>query len=205
MNALSSLTPLLSVAIFCAAGRSFDRLENRFRSISAFKVAISVDFLCVEALDYMHNAGILAKDDVQDLASKLETSPKPYGWLNVFRSHIDKSMRIISGKGLHLQRSQFDTKRTPSILENNGMWCFQVAESSYINYQSEEAYRFGRRGYSLDQFDQKGIIVYIASMVDLNLKTELFFLGKCLLIYYLYHRNVLIFYLLYYKICITQS
>ena len=52
------------------------------------------------------------------------------------------------------------------------------AEYKYDQHFSEEAYRLSRHAYTLDPFDPRGLLVYIASMVDLNLKTELFYLSK---------------------------
>ena len=51
------------------------------------------------------------------------------------------------------------------------------AEYSFNHQQVEEAYRLSRHAYTIDPFDSRGLTVYIASMVELKLKTELFYLG----------------------------
>jgi hypothetical protein len=86
VQALSTTIDMnLVSALFCAAGRSFDRLDNRMRSVTAFKVALILDVCCVEALDYMDQSGILAKEDAEDLSLKLPICPKELEWVNAYR------------------------------------------------------------------------------------------------------------------------
>ena len=51
------------------------------------------------------------------------------------------------------------------------------AERLYDNQYPAEAYRLARQAYVLDPFDSKGLLVYVAAMVQLQLTTELFYLG----------------------------
>lgn len=52
------------------------------------------------------------------------------------------------------------------------------AEYMYSNQHHEEAYRLARQAYSIDPHDWRGNLIYVATMVDLGLKNELFYLGK---------------------------
>ena len=51
------------------------------------------------------------------------------------------------------------------------------AEQLYEAQCPEEAHRVARQAYAIDQYDSRGVLIYIACMVDLGLKTELFYLG----------------------------
>ena len=51
------------------------------------------------------------------------------------------------------------------------------AEQLFDNQYPAAAYRLARQAYVLDPFDSKGLLVYVAAMVELQLTTELFYLG----------------------------
>ncbi len=52
------------------------------------------------------------------------------------------------------------------------------AEYSYeVQHHSVEAYRLSRAAYTIDPFNAHGLVLYVSSMVDLGMKTELFYLG----------------------------
>jgi len=62
----------------------------------------------------------------------------------------------------------------------NALWLVHKAEYCYEQlHNSVESYRLSRLAYGMDPFNEAGLLLYIASMLDLNIKTELFYLGKC--------------------------
>ena len=64
----------------------------------------------------------------------------------------------------------------------NALWLVHKAEYCYEQlHNSVESYRLSRLAYGMDPFNEAGLLLYIASMLDLNIKTELFYLGKCAL------------------------
>jgi anaphase-promoting complex subunit 6 len=54
----------------------------------------------------------------------------------------------------------------------------QQAEYLYSQQHQEEAYRIARQAYAIDPYDWRGNLIYVATMVDLGLKNELFYLGE---------------------------
>ena len=61
----------------------------------------------------------------------------------------------------------------------NALWLVKKAEHCFERLQhSAEAYRLSRMAYGLDPFCEAGLLLYIAAMLDLGIKTELFYLGK---------------------------
>lgn len=64
---------------------------------------------------------------------------------------------------------------SPSI---SALSLVKQAEYMYSNQHHEEAYRLARHAYSIDPYDWRGIIIYVATMVNLGLKNELFYLGN---------------------------
>lgn len=70
----------------------------------------------------------------------------------------------------------------------------QQAEYLYRQQHHEEAYRLARQAYSIDPYDWRGNLIYVATMVDLGLKNELFYLGESSLVSRLslsHHRSAL--------------
>jgi hypothetical protein len=65
----------------------------------------------------------------------------------------------------------------PSSVPVSAMALVQQAEFMYSHQHHEEAYRLARQAYSIDPYDSRGNLIYIATMVDLGLKNELFYLG----------------------------
>lgn len=59
----------------------------------------------------------------------------------------------------------------------SSIWLFRRAEHALDRQQYEDAYRLARAAYTRDPFFERGLFVYIAAMVELSLKTELFYLG----------------------------
>ena len=73
------------IALLFYAGKCFDKLENRSRSATIFRIAAAMDILCVEAIDYPSQNGISIKDDIgtfltEDLAVNSESD-----WIVCYR------------------------------------------------------------------------------------------------------------------------
>ena len=60
---------------------------------------------------------------------------------------------------------------------SNAEWMARQAEQLYDNMRPDEAYVLARTAYTTDPFDSRGLLVYIACLLELKLKTELFYLG----------------------------
>ena len=56
-------------------------------------------------------------------------------------------------------------------------WLARRAEHLYERRRTEEAYRLARQAYTADPYDARGLLVYVACLADLAMKTELFYLG----------------------------
>jgi tetratricopeptide (TPR) repeat protein len=67
--------------------------------------------------------------------------------------------------------------RNTVVDARSAAWLVQVSEYHFENRQVETAYQLARQSYLMDAYNTRGLTVYIATMVELNLKTELFYLG----------------------------
>jgi hypothetical protein len=60
---------------------------------------------------------------------------------------------------------------------SSAMVLVRKAEKFFDRSYFSDAYRLARQAYIVDPFDEDGLVVYIGSMVELGLKTELFYLS----------------------------
>ena len=174
----------LFAGLFHIAGRCFDMLENRPRAVKCFHAAIDIDVACVESIDYMIQNSLLSRQDISALLNRKLNFGGEKSWLRAFHQYLladsaesDSMLRMALWECPSESTGPNAASNLPSSFPSSTTWLVQNAEYLYDNYQSEEAYRLSRQAYSLDPFNNRGLLIYIASMVDLNLKTELFYLG----------------------------
>ncbi|CAM9179956.1 unnamed protein product, partial [Ectocarpus fasciculatus] len=164
-NCETEINPISS--IFTVAGRCMDMLENRPKAQLMLTVALRIDALCTEALAYLLQHGLVGQREKISLVEGAVASSvnRKLDWLETYY------------KGLLMQGG-----RVASANERKGQLnattLAQQAEYMYSRCRPEEAYRLAREAYIIDPFDWNGgVLVYIVSMVELGLKTELFYLG----------------------------
>ena len=89
-----------------------------------------------------------------------------------YTGNLNHSHRVLLSNETHTT--------SPYTEPQNGIsasWLVRHANFSLNHQQIENAYLYSRRAYTEDPFNTLGLTIYIASMVDLKLKTELFYLG----------------------------
>jgi len=189
-------------AVYCTAAKCWDALDNRPRAVLALLAAIKIDPACVEAVEYLCVNGLMSAQEkallfVECMSSEsqssdynnepnrewlqgyyrfmlLDESPddcRPEGEYDHSAGGASSAAAAgeadIYGGGGHMVAAQ-----GPSAI-----WLVHRAEQLYERQRPEDAYRLARQAYTMDPFDWRGLSVYIAAMVDLGLKTELFYLG----------------------------
>ena len=152
-------------AVYCAAGRCFDCLENSTKALKAFLTAIRIDASCVEALEHIVKNSMLSSKDRANLYYNSIS-------LNDDKIWLDEYYRFMLLGTSPENNAALDISTTPSPV-----LLIRKAEFLFEHQQPEEAYRLSRLAYTIDPFYWQGLLVYIASMADLQLKTELFYLG----------------------------
>lgn len=160
-------------AIYCTIGRCYDALDNRPKALKALVSAIRIDVACIEAVEYIGINGMMSSKEKILLFHKAIAICEGREWLEGYYRFmlLNESPENVDDVG---------SNNTTENIENHmksAIWLARSAEYKYDQHFSEEAYRLSRHAYTLDPFDPRGLMVYIASMVDLNLKTELFYLA----------------------------
>lgn len=100
------------------------------------------------------------------------------GWLHNYYRFIFLGKSLDESVG-ETETSDVNTDSTKDLImkPESAIWLVRRAEQLYDQLHTEDAYRLARQAYTMDPFDWRGLLVYIASMVSLSLKTELFYLG----------------------------
>jgi anaphase-promoting complex subunit 6 len=165
--------------VYCTIGQCYDMLDNRPRAVRALVAAVTIDSACSEASEYLIVNGLLSAPERATL----------------YREYIDISAG--SGRGWlapyyrHVLLGAAPEERAANFASNSGSsgpvycaweppsaeWLARRAEHLYDAMRPEEAYRLARQAYTSDPFDSRGLLIYIACLVDLAMKTELFYLG----------------------------
>lgn len=153
--------------LYCLVGRCYDQLEHRARAVLAFRMALRIDIRCIEAGEYLADNGLLTQVELCHLYEDL-SSMYPHCWLLPYY----KVLLVKASPAGPLYGGEGGTSQSPSAA-----WLARQAEYRLESHDAGEAYRLARKAYSIDPYDTRGQFVYIASMVQLQLKPELFYLG----------------------------
>lgn len=180
----------IMASIYSIVGRCFDVLDNSPHAISAFIIAIRIDPACIEVVDYIATNGLLSKTDRKALFFDVLKLSGGHEWLEgYYRLQLldDGSSEFRNSEGTHgnnlFRRAPPDSANKATGKDWSSESCpspmmlVRRAEHLFERHCPTDAYRLARQAYTVDPFDSRGLIIYIATMVELGLKTELFYLG----------------------------
>lgn len=161
-------------ALYCVLGKCYDMLEHRSRSLRALTLALHVDVACVEAAQYIADSSLLSKPAKLGLYKDL-LGRKPASWL------ADFYRVLLLGHGLGPAVGANQEEGAGPLLHGgegcSAVWLARQAEFYFEHQDIGEAYRQSRQAYTVDPYDERALYIYVATMVELKLKTELFYLG----------------------------
>ena len=170
-------------AIYCIFGKCNDILDNRSKSLRSLTIAVLIDLACSEAVEHIVNSGMLSLTERRSLFSSVlraDCNTPQREWIIPFYEYLllDQDPSFVDLVSDQKNRNQ-QAVATQSIAHqmNSASWLVRQAEYNFNHQFIEDAYRLARHAYTIDPFDNSGLIIYIASMVELKLKTELFYLG----------------------------
>eukprot|EP01036_Dinobryon_divergens_P022778 gene22778-31072_t len=170
-------------AIYCIFGKCNDILDNRSRSLRSLTIAVLIDVACSEAAEHMVNSGMLSLTERRSFFSsvlKADCHTPQREWIIPFYEYLllDQDPTYVDLISDNNNRNQQGSgTQSVSYQMNSASWLVRQAEFNFNHQFIEDAYRLARHAYTIDPFDNRGLIIYIASMVELKLKTELFYLG----------------------------
>jgi anaphase-promoting complex subunit 6 len=159
-----------------AVGLCYDNLDNRIRCIRAFTTAVRIDPCCLEALQYVCSNGLITKKEKKTLFSSISFVEGHEALRRHYRLCLldDESC---SGNGAGSSSSSSSGSSEESGLTSAAALTRKAEYYFGTLQQPGEAYRLIRQAYALDPFDKRCLGVYIGTLIELGLKTELFYLA----------------------------
>jgi anaphase-promoting complex subunit 6 len=163
---LHPLAVLLSVE-----GKAYYYCDNRIKSVRALKYSLHIDVYCTESCLFMCGNGLISRVEMRQIFSSLAFAPEE-DWLSEYYRFVlgVENAGAESGAG-GIESSP------PVVLANSTDVKLRLALEAYEKHDSEVAYRIIRQVYSEDPYGCLCVCIYVATMVDLGLKTDLFFLA----------------------------
>lgn len=167
-------------SLYFITGKCYDMLDHRSRAVKALTSALRLDGSCVEGAEYLVDNCLLNCTEKLALFQELVDVNKDEWLLDCYRVLLldQNPLAVIAcaddNKASQQQASGSGNSTGDS---NNAVWLSQRAKYLYACQDIGESYRLSRLAYVLDPYDERALYVYIASMVELELKTELFYLG----------------------------
>ena len=184
--------------IYNTIGQCYDQLDNRPRAIKSLIAALSIDSACTEAAEYLVTHGLLSASERRTIVKdKLDLS-NGRSWLESYYMFTllgesplaSTAVAAAAASTVSVNNSSPPSKSHPSTDHtspstsihcswepSSAEWMARNAEQLYDRMQPEQAYRLARQAYTSDPFDPRSLLVYIACLLELKIKTELFYLG----------------------------
>lgn len=187
----------LVASLYCMAGKCYDIMENRAKAKVCLVGALKVDVSCTEALNYLISNGLISLPDRRVLFESIAGGLEGRAWLErLLRFQLLDEFNIYKNDDGDDAGNGDDTRESSSILQglrgggkdgggssgggrgfSSAMVLVRKAEKFFDKGYFSDSYRLARQAYIIDPFDEDGLIVYVGNMVELSLKTELFYLS----------------------------
>ncbi|CAM9441412.1 unnamed protein product [Chrysoparadoxa australica] len=159
-------------SLCCLRGRVFADMDNRDRAAFWLKTALRIDARCVEALQILVGWHLLNPHQQAELLHSLSFTPETKGWL----SSIYSSMLDVHALESHDQVAN-ESRLDELGLGLNAEVLAKRAERCYLRADARSALAICEEVIARDPHNSSCLPVYIMCMVELSLKTKLFYLA----------------------------
>ncbi|CAM9689744.1 unnamed protein product, partial [Laminaria digitata] len=153
---------------FCRRGQAYAALDNRIRAALWLRTALEIDSRCVEALQCLTRGHLLSIEEQDSMVSKLDyEQPKDESWLHfLFKSQLNKPPGSKAQVFKDLDRVG---------LGGNLDVLAAKAECCYEENDAQQALNICRQVFRSDPHNAACLPVYLAAMVELKMKSQLFY------------------------------
>mmetsp|Transcript_25724 Transcript_25724/g.45680 ORF Transcript_25724/g.45680 Transcript_25724/m.45680 type:complete len:556 (+) Transcript_25724:138-1805(+) len=152
-------------------GKVYEALENRERAVRWYKAALSTDRKCFEALNCLVEKRMISYEEQRDLLRSLESKSTDYAWLKPMyqlklQQHEEKTDSVDS-----LVKSLADDHGFKGNLDILAL----QASQNYWKNRFQRAYDLSKEIVERDPFHHSVLPIYVCCLVELRMKTQLFF------------------------------
>ena len=160
-----------TTALLCLMrGKAYEALENRERAVRWYKAAINADTRCVEALDRLVEKNMVSHEEQRQIVESLGQRAG-FAWLKPMYK-------------LKMQRNEETTRAVESVAEelaksrglgNNLDVLTACARQHYWKNRFRDAHKVTQRVVDADLHHHAVLPIHVCCLVELGLKTKLFF------------------------------
>ncbi|KAH8053745.1 hypothetical protein JL722_9220 [Aureococcus anophagefferens] len=161
----------LAAAACTVAGVAYEALENRSRAVAWLVRALRLDATCSEALTFLVERRLLSAVEEKRLLGELRAALT--GDDDAWIAAVYGARLCVHDAEQSVEERFGGLERVHGLGENAEVLCAR-AEHSYYQHDCR-ARALARRVYGADPYDFACVPVYLASMVELGLKHELFY------------------------------
>ena len=162
----------LAAAACTVAGVAYEALENRSRAVAWLVRALRLDATCSEALTFLVERRLLSAVEEKRLLGELRAALT--GDDDAWIAAVYGARLCVHDAEQSVEERFGGLERVHGLGENAEVLCAR-AEHSYYQHDCRGAHALARRVYGADPYDFACVPVYLASMVELGLKHELFY------------------------------
>ncbi|GAB5363189.1 hypothetical protein AAMO2058_000862000 [Amorphochlora amoebiformis] len=161
----------IKASICLTRGKVYEALENRERAVRWYKAALKADMKCFEALNCLVDKRMISYEEQRALYRSLEGKLTSYEWLKPLyqlklQQHEEKSVSV---DGLAASLSEEFGFR------NNLDITTAQANQHYWKNRFQQAYDLTKDIVERDPFHHSVLPVHVCCLVELKMKTQLFF------------------------------
>jgi len=161
----------LKASICLTRGKVYEALENRERAVRWYKAALKADLKCFEALSCLVDKRMLSYQEQRALLQSLQKQSTEFKWLKPMYELKLKQHEMKSNNVDKLAKSleeDFKFKNNLEILTSQ-------ASQHYWKNRFQKAYDVTKTIVERDPFHHSVLPVHICCLVELKMKTQLFF------------------------------
>ncbi|KAJ0395352.1 hypothetical protein ATCC90586_011819 [Pythium insidiosum] len=161
VNIAASLSLLL--------GETFEAIGNRDNALIYYRIALRCDVRCAEAFFHLVEKQMLSTREQRELMQSLDFTGDQTGLLReLYALHLDKYDATCSVE------QRFASIERQHGMKDNTELAIAKAETEFYQHNISAAFDICERVHKVDPYNFKVIPVYVASLVELRKKRELY-------------------------------
>jgi len=181
----------VDAAAMCALrGRAHEAMGNRVKAVRAYTMALRFDPMCYEAYEALLATHLLSEREEQELVESLKTT-RDNSWIKDVYAVIGNSREVDSKIARGRSEIQEDGSTTPTAstsaldaLQYNGDVRMACARRMYQRGEFAACYAELKHQFELEPSRLSGMPLYLAVMVELGKKNDLYLLAHSLVAEY---------------------
>lgn len=188
--ALADGSPTDAAAMCALRGKAHEAMENRSKAVRAYEMALRFDPMCFEAFEALLATHLVNEHEERELVASLETN-KANTWIKDVYAVMGNSREVHSELARGHVEGEEDGATTPEpstsaldVLRYNGDVRVACARRMYQRGEFTACHSELRRQFEREPSRLNGLPLYLATLVELGKKNDLYLLSHSLVAEY---------------------